>query len=393
MAFFRRQGRPAGGGKSVGGDQPKDRRIKRLREEGQRRRSRLVLIFGGLILLVIAGVTISLWYTQFYAPPRVKAAIINDTRFSQGDLVKRVRMIQAAQGYTGSTVGLTEILRVLYNPDIDITAGPFTMGMVQMELLKQGSAEYGIEITDDIIDATINRLFIPKIPEGQISTSDQIERETKERYETYLNVNRITEREFRRMTEERMYFSEMREALGTAIASERDHVEVSWLRTPLRPDASLGEPAKWQDLRTINERLKEEEFEMVAREYSAVFRFAAPNGYVGWIPKGAFPKFDGHLWGDDEIMPLNVGEISPPLESGGYVHFVRVDSETQVRELEDVWKERLKDMSLQAWLVDRFAKGTSEGWVEVKYDSKIYAWAADQLNQTARQKRGDVQPN
>ena len=393
MAFSQQGRRPTGGGRRGGSYEPTDRRIKRAREESQLNRKRLVFVFGGLVLLIIAGVTVGLWYTQFYSPPRVKAAVINDTRFSQGDLVKRVRMIQATQGYTGALVGLTEILRVLYNPDLDVSAGPFTLGMVQMELLKQGAPEYGIEITDDDLDDTVQGIFTPTLPPDQIATEDQQEREFKERYQAYLNFNRISDSDFRRLTEEQLYFFDMRNALGENVPTEEEHLEVYWLRTPIRPDPALGEPAKWQDLGAISERLENEDFEVVAQDYSAAFRFADSNGYVGWIPRGAFPRLDGHLFGDEENEPLPIGEISMPWESSGYLHFMKVVDGPEMREVTDQWSERLKDMALQGWLEERFEQGTSGGWVEVKYDSKIYAWAAEQLRQTAQQKRGEAQGN
>ncbi len=391
MAFSRQRGRSNPGGRPGRDQEPTDRRIKLARQSGGINRRRLAFIFGGFIILIIAGVTVGLWYTQFYAPPRVKAAVINDTQFSQGDLVSRVRMIQATQGYTGANIGLTEILRVLYNPDLDITAGPFTLGMVQMELLKQAGPEYGVEVTGADLDGAIRQIFTPDVAPDQIATEDQREREFRERYESYLNFNRISGDDFRRLTEEQLYFYEMRDALGANIPADEEHVEVYWLRTPLRPDPSLGEPQKWQDLTTIAERLQEEEFEAVAQEFSPVFRFAQPNGYVGWIPKGAFPRLDPHLFGDDETEPLAIGEISDPWESSGYLYFMKVVAGPETRPVEGAWYERLKDMALQSWLEERFDLGTSQGWVEVKYDSRIYAWAAEQLRQTAQQKRGDQQ--
>ena len=391
MASSQQGRRPSSGGRRGGNQEPTDRRIKLARQEGEPNRRRLVFIFGGLVLLVITGITVGLWYTQFYSPPRVKAAVINETRFSQGDLVKRVRMIQATQGYSGTLVGLTEILRVLYNPDIDVSAGPFTLGMVQMELLKQGGAEYGIEITDQDLDDTIEAIFSPELQPGQIATEDQQEREYEEQYQSYLNFNRITDSDFRRLTEEQLYFFDMKNALGANVPTEEEHLEVYWLRTPIRSDPALGDPAKWQDLEAISERLENEDFEVVAQEYSAAFRFADTNGYVGWIPKGAFPKLDPHLFGDEENEPLPIGEISIPWESSGYLHFMKVVNGPETQEVKAQWSERLEDMALQAWLEERFEQGTSEGWVEVKYDSKIYAWAAEQLRQTAQQKRGEVQ--
>lgn len=390
-------------GRRGGSSEADDRRIRRVRQQSTLTKNRLALAFLSIGLLVIAGVAVAYWYTQLYRPPRVEAAVVNEVQFNQGDLVKRVRMIQAGQGYTGAFVDLTSILRVLYNPDIEITSGPFGLGWVQMELLKQFGPEYGVVITENDIDDTIRAIFTPDPTPGEIVTEDQQEREYRERYASYLNFNRISEADFRRLVEERLYFYEMREAIGAGVPTETEHLELYWLRTPIRPDPALGDPAKYQDLQLIADRLEEEDFEAVAYEYSAVFdqRYTEPNGYVGWIPRGTYPSLETRLYGGEmanrQIDALEIGEISEPWDSSGFMYFMKVVDGPEVREVEPKWTERLKDIALQTWLEEKFEEGTSEEWVRVKYDSRIYAWAAEQLRQTAEQKRGQTpvpqQPN
>ena len=383
-------------GRRGGPSEADDRRIRRVRQQSSLTKNRLALAFLTIGLLVIAGVAVAYWYTQLYRPPRVEAAVVNDVRFNQGDLVKRVRMIQAGQGYTGAFVDLTSILRVLYNPDIEITSGPFGLGWVQMELLKQSGPEYGVVLTENDIDETIRAIFTPDPTPGEIVTEDQQEREFRERYASYLNFNRISEADFRRLIEERLYFYEMREAIGAGVPPEEEHLEVYWLRTPVRPDPAMGDPARYQDLQLIADRLEEEDFEAVAYEYSPVFdqRYTEPNGYVGWLPRGAFPNLDAQLFGGERfgrvMEPLEHGVISDPWESSGFMYFMKVVDGPEVREVEPKWAERLKDIALQTWLEKKFEEGTSEEWVRVKYDSRIYAWAAEQLRQTAEQKRGQT---
>ncbi len=380
-----------------GGSEADDRRIRRVRAQSSRAKKRVAIVFLSLGLLAITGVAVAYWYTQLYAPPRVEAAVVNDVQFNQGDLVKRARMIQAGQGYTGAFVDLTSILRVLYNPDIEITSGPFTLGWVQMELLKQSAPEFGVSVTEDDIDGTVRQIFTPEYAPDEVISDDQKDREFRERFESYLTLNRISEADFRRIVEEQLYFYEMRDAIGENVPTEAEHLELYWLRTPVRPDPAMGDPARFQDLQLIADRLEKEDFEAVASEYSMVFdtRYTESNGYVGWLPRGAFPNLDFQLFGgerfDREIEPLEYGEISDPWESSGYMYFMKVVDGPEVREVEQKWNARLKDIALQTWLEDKFEEGTSEEWVRVKYDSRIYAWAAEQLRQTAEQKRGDIQ--
>ena len=371
---------------------PTDRRIRLHQFEKENSRRRLILIFGATVLTIISGLIIFGWYVQYYSPPRVKAAVVNDIRFSQGDLVKRVRMIQAAQDYRGeSGTGFTDILRVLYNNDIDVSLGPFNLGMVQMELLKQGAPDYGINVTEKDIDRAIKALFTPNIPEGQDVSEDQIEREYLENYHSYLNFNRLTEDDYRRLAEEQLYFYRMREALGAEVPESLEHMEVSWISLPTRPDPSWGDQEKFMNVDVVEQRLQTEDFEDVALEFAVAFKYADTNGYVGWVPKGAFPGLDLMIFGGPDVDPIPHNETSPAIVNSGVYYFVRVLDGPKDMENSPLWIERLKDVTLETWLNDRFDKGTAEGWVEVKYDSEIYAWATEQLWQTAQQRRGDLE--
>ena len=46
-------------------------------------------------------------------------------------------------------------------------------------------------------------------------------------------------------------------------------------------------------------------------------------------------------------------------------------------------RDRLKDQALDVWLGQKKIEGSDEGWLEVKFDSKIYAWVIEQMDQTA----------
>jgi hypothetical protein len=348
----------------------------------------LIIGFGIIVLLLVAGVIIGGWYTQFYSPPRVKAAVVNDTLFTQGDLVKRVRMIQAAQGYESANIDVSTILRVLYNPEIDASAGPFNLGMVQMELLRQFAPQYNVTVEPQEVTDALKVIFEPELEPGQETTPDQLQREYEERYRTFLNRYRINDSDYRRIVEEQIYFVKMMEAIGAEAPTETDHLEVSWIEIPVRPDPSLGDPTKWQDINGIKSRLQKEDFAAVAGEFAAAFKHADDKGYVGWVPRGAFPLLDPHLFGSSTQQPLTINQVSEPIFAGQNYYFVKVLAGPEKRNVEANWKERLKRVALESWLANKFDEGTSSGWLEVKYDSEIYAWAAKQLNQTARQLRG-----
>ncbi|SVB37379.1 uncharacterized protein METZ01_LOCUS190233, partial [marine metagenome] len=251
--------------------QPKDRRVRLSRMRMNPRRKRFLLIFISVFLLTIGGIVTSAWYLNFYLPPRVQSAVVNETEFDQGDLVKRVRMIQAATGYSETNITLTDVLRILYNPDLDVSAGPFNLGMVQLELLIQASDEFDVDISDSDIDSFVSNVFGADVPPGQETTQDQLDREFQERYRSYLNFNRITEDEFRRLALEQLTFLEMVHAMDENIAEEIEHVDVSWIRVPLLPDPIAASTDTFEDVTAVRERALIEGFASVASDYSENF--------------------------------------------------------------------------------------------------------------------------
>ena len=368
--------------------QPKDRRVRLSRMPMNRRRKRFLLIFISVFLLTICGIVTSAWYLNFYLPPRVQSAVVNETEFDQGDLVKRVRMIQAATGYSETNISLTDVLRILYNPDLDVSAGPFNLGMVQLELLIQASGEFNVDITDSDIDTFIGTVFEADVPPGQETTQDQLDREFQERYRSYLNFNRITEDEFRRLALEQLTFLEMVQAMDENIAEEIEHVDVSWIRVPLMPDPIAASTDTFEDVMAVRERALTEGFSKVAADYSENFVYALNNGSVGWIPKGAFPDLDRWLFGTEELPGMGVGELSEGIQSGDHFVIAKVNDGPKVMEVGARWRSKLREQLLESWVEDRFEKGTSEGRVAVNFNSSLYEWTVEQLMQTAGQKRG-----
>ena len=368
--------------------QPKDRRVRLSRIRMNPRRKRFLLIFIAVFLLTIGGIVTSAWYLNFYLPPRVESAVVNETKFDQGDLVKRVRMIQAATGYSETNITLTDVLRILYNPDLDVCAGPFNLGMVQLELLIQASDEFNVKITENDIDAFVSTVFEADVPPGQETTQDQLDREFDERYLSYLNFNRITEDEFRRLALEQLTFLEMVGAMDEYISEEIEHVNVSWIRVPLIPDPIASSTDTFEDVTAVRERALIEGFETVAADYSKNFVYALNNGSVGWIPKGAFPDLDPWLFGTEDAPGMDPGQLTEGIQSGDHFVIAKVNDGPKVMEVGARWRSKLREQLLESWVEDRFEKGTSEGWVAINFDSSLYEWTVEQLMQTAGQKRG-----
>ena len=166
-------------------------------------------------------------------------------------------------------------------------------------------------------------------------------------------------------------------------------------RVPLIPGPNIPEPDKFQDIPEIVRRLREEPFQDVAPDFAydvsgeALYEFAEPTGYVGWMPKGAFPRLDKYIFGSEEITALPLNQISNPIDSSQHYYILKVTDGPETRLVEERWQDHRKNIALQEWIKERFEIGTDEGWISVSYNSKLYAWAQKQVNDTSKQRRGN----
>ena len=337
----------------------------------QRRRLRLRLAIGVAILLVIGGIVGYGYYDRFVAPSTVLAARVGDTRYTQGDLVTRMRMLQASSAGQGQS--------------IDFSQAPFEvlMQMAQAEMAIRAAPSLNIRVTEAHIQAYLRDIFGPRIPVGQDVRPGQFGQEYRENYQDFLNRSHMSDKDYRRIVEERIYSARLREKLGERLPSIGKHVEVHWIRLPSPGGGrALGAPEPLTPGQ-ISERLETEEFERVAVEVSTDSRYSDAKGYVGWVPKGAFPELDEYLFGSDQREALAHGELSSPIITANGSHILKVTAGPEEREISALMKEKLKDEELARWVREQVEIGGREGWLELNFTSELYAWAIDQVKQAA----------
>lgn len=353
--------------------QPSDRRMRasraprsdrRMQTNPERlRRNRIRLIVGLILLLVIAGVVGYGYYDVFVAPTRVLAARVGDVEYTQGDLVKRVRLQQAASFAAGS--------------NLDMGRVPFEvlLSMAEAEMIRRAAPGFNVHVTEAHIEAALRDRFGPAVVEGQEVSRGQLDAEYRENYQRFLSLGHLSDKDYKRLVEESLYKSQMRERLSELVPSKGEQVEVHWIKLPSREGAI--EPEE------VRRRLDEEDFAAVAQEVSVLGSFANRSGYVGWVPKGAFPLLDPDLFGDGDNAPLPHGEISGPRYLSEGIFILKVTGGPEEIEISENMKERLKDRSLDNWLSEQKGIGTEEGWWEVKFNSEIYDWVVEQVRQLA----------
>ncbi len=330
----------------------------RSRRDKERRKQRLAITVGVIVILLVLAIPAYGYYASFVAPPRELAGRVRDVRYTMGDLVKQIRTIQAAGRYSGE--------------DVDLSSAPFQTlyTLVENELVRQGaSSQFGLVVTEDDIQQRLKENFYPRDTENV--PQDQLEREYRENYRNFLNLTGLSEREYREMIKTSIIRNKTRDYLGQSVPTVEESVEVAWIFVPYSGQTSP---------QAIKERLdKGEEFEKLAQEFAQPYDFADDNnGYVGWVPRGAFDKAL-----EDAMFGLTPGQVSNLVQTADGSYIVKLISGPEVRQVSDTMRERLKDQALQNWVNEEWRKGAEEGWLEVNFSSDLYAWVAKQVRRSS----------
>ena len=330
----------------------------------QRRQRRIGFGIGSVLILTIIGVVLLGYYQEFYRPPRVWAGSVKNVEFTMGDLVARIRVLQGVNRYQGGQVNLSRV--------------PFEylQNLVNAEILRQRSPVFGIQIQDDDIEQELRRQFLPTADPGEETDPGQLESEFRNSYGGYLTATGLSDADFRVIVEEQLAQRALALSLAQEIEPIQPHVEVQWIQIPMDGEILIGDVAQ---------RLANEDFTRVAQELNSANQFADPNGYVGWVPKGAFPDLDDYLYGneEDEIAALKPGLVSEPIFTADAHYLLKVLAAAEDRELNNTMGQKLLQENVLLWQREALVAGTTAGTVRMNFNSRLYDWVTNQVFITA----------
>ena len=345
-------------------------RAQSSRSTREKRHEKLAWGIGSGLLVLVIGIVVFGFYQEFYRPPRVWAGSVRDQEFKMGDLVERIRVLQGLSGQVDLSTVPFEYLRDLLNA----------------EVLRQAAPDLGFRLTAEDIDGVIKSQFYPSVPERQESDPGQLDQEFQNNYQIFLARTGLADADFRVIVQEQIALQQLGLMLGRTIPETTEQVEVEWIRTEIEGRIDVG---------AVRARLGTEktgggeDFVKVAGEVGVPAGFADRTGYVGWVPKGAFPELDGALFGDEErdIPPLEVGEISGPIFTQNGIYIVRLLTGPTDRDFSNQMRNKLNVELVTKWQTDEQIRGANAGWLRMNFNSKWYAWVADQVRLSAP--RGD----
>ena len=128
----------------------------RLQEE--RSRQRLAITIGIMLILAVFAIVAVGLYREFIKPPRVTAGEVRGVKFTMGDLVERIRVLQGINRYQqGGFV------------DLSVVPFEYLQNMLNAEVLRQAAPGLGFSTTDeDIEEETVEDKMLKQCVTGNV---------------------------------------------------------------------------------------------------------------------------------------------------------------------------------------------------------------------------------
>lgn len=314
------------------------------------------LWIGLLVIALLTAVVVALtvaYYRVYVQPTQVWAGRIGgETVVTVGDVADRMQAVARLNLVEAGTTAIggnpLEVLRT----------------MMEDELIQRAAARFGTRVSDADVDDALRRRFVAGYTPADAG-DERIEQEFQEAYGRFLTRGRIDDGEYRDLVRVQILREGMKQELGNRIARVVEQVEVAWIVLP--PD--------FEEVGGVVALLQAgEPFESVAASLNTDIFFADPGrpGYVGWVPRGAFPQLDPHLFEQGAAA----GELLPPVYLRNGVYLIAMISGPSVREVDnEKMLEQLRGRALQTWIEAEWARRN----VELSFDSEDYDWVVDHV--------------
>ena len=236
--------------------------------------------------------------------------------------------------------------------------------MLEDELIRRAAARFGTRISAADVDDALRRRFVAGYTTADAS-GERVEQEFQEEYGRFLTRGRVSDDEYRDLVRVQILREGMKAELGNRIARVAEQVEIAWIVLP----------ADFEEVGSVLALLEAgEPFGSVAASLNTDLFFTSPDrpGYVGWVPRGAFPQLDRHLF-DEGAVP---GELLAPVYLRTGVYLIGIISSPAIREIDnEKMLEQLRGRALQAWIEEEWDRQN----VETSFDSEAYQWVVDHV--------------
>ena len=339
-----------------------DRRHQAMRQPRLRRRQRLAIgAVGAAIFLILAVFAIG-YVVAFVLPPRELVVSVNDVKYTRGDLVELVRIKQRSAEFAGESIDAsTNIFESLQT-------------VVENEIIKQSAPSLGVTVSDSEIDTRVDAMMRPSEQESLGKSDEQITRETKERYSSYLNMVQIDEPTHRELVRKSMLREKVRTYVGDSVPFVAEQVYLFRLVMSSRGEIDIMN-IKFEDaIRGANNPATyQAAFFEIVREFSEdIPETIRRGGEIGWVAKGVIPDYEYAFF---DLEPGQITDPIPNVDNKNQLYFFMISDKQKGKELSPSVRDELKNKALVEW-VNQQRKSHE---VYAVFNSDIYNWIFEQM--------------
>ncbi len=321
----------------------------------QQGRSRAWIRILVLALLLATVAAPAYGYYRVYVQPGNEwaARIGGEAVLTRGDVAERMQTVARLNQTSGDASSLGgnpyEVLR----------------SMVEDELIRRAAARAGVPVTESDVDMALRDRFLPAGSGEAGANPEQLESEFREAYGRFLTRGRLSDEEYRNLVRVQLYREVLRQELAASIPPEAEQVEIAWIVLP----------RDFEETNAVFGLLEAgEPFENVARSLNTERYFTDPTtpGYVGWVPRGAFPQLDRYLFD----ASVGAGSLIGPVYSPDGIYIINVAGGPAVREVEsDKMLGQLREESVRQWVQEEWQQQE----VTLRFTSEDSTWVIDHV--------------
>ena len=312
------------------------------RRDSERSQRRLLVIAASVIGLFLVGLLALGWYDSSFQPPRRVVAEIDGEPVRLRDVIAYTRLEFLTPGRLGAT-----------------TVVAARNAYVRDRLLRLRAGELGVTVTPADVEEAIALQFEPPAP-PDAERSTVLTEEGRRFLRLFLDDVRVAEDDYRAWREGQLLAEAFGHHFGDALPENIEQVFMHWIVAANSVDAQTA----------LDRVAAGEEFGAVAADLSIDRLIADADGEIGWVPRGAFPEFDGVLFNPQ----LEVGELIGPLVTTiGSVILLVTDGPSE-QPLDHDMRDVVGQTAFREWLEEQ-----SEAVELIEFDIDDAEWVLDQL--------------
>ena len=218
-----------------------------------------------------------------------------------------------------------------------------------------------MELRSREIDEEIRNVHYPNTLTGDQSDKDALNREFLETYQSYLNLTKYSDKEYRDLIQMGLLRTKLTEHLGERIPTIANSVNLKYIKFA---ELTMAEQAYAQ-------LQSGAEFSQIARIYMKNDAYADDNGLVGWVPEGAFPELD------PTIFTMELNTYSEPILTNQSSVIVQVTDGPEPQPLQEKITKILRQNITNTWLNEQ----RDQLDVQINFNSQDYQWMVEKISQ------------